>query len=41
MTRMTGPDCADMCDLINTHAHAHTPTQIHTYTLVASDQKFS
>ena len=24
MTRMTGPDCAVMCDLINTHTHTHT-----------------
>ena len=24
MTRMTGPDCADMCNLINTHTHKHT-----------------
>ena len=24
MTRMTGPDCADMCNLINTHTHTHT-----------------
>ena len=21
MTRMTGPDCAAMCNLINTHTH--------------------
>ena len=24
MTGMTGPDCAVMCNLINTHAHTHT-----------------
>ena len=24
MTRMTRPDCAVMCNLINTHAHTHT-----------------
>ena len=24
MTRMTGPDCAVMCNLINTHIHTHT-----------------
>ena len=24
MTRMTGPDCAVMCNLINTHTHMHT-----------------
>ena len=23
MTRKTGPDCAVMCNLINTHTHAH------------------
>ena len=27
MTRMTGPECAVMCNLINTHTHTH----IHTY----------
>ena len=27
MTRMTGPDCAVMCNLINTHTHTHTHTQ--------------
>ena len=26
MTRMTGPDCAVMCNLINTHTHRHTQT---------------
>ena len=24
MTRMTGPDCAVMCNLVNTHTHTHT-----------------
>ena len=24
MTRMTGPDCVVMCNLINTHTHTHT-----------------
>ena len=24
MTRMSGPDCAVMCNLINTHTHTHT-----------------
>ena len=24
MTRMTGPDCAVMCNSINTHTHTHT-----------------
>ena len=28
MTRMTGPDCVVMCNLINTYIH----TYIHTYT---------
>ena len=32
MTRMTRPDCAVMCNLINTHAHTHT----HTHTRVGS-----
>ena len=29
MTRMTGPDCAVMCNLINTHTHIviNTPTR--------------
>ena len=27
MTRMTGPDCAVMYNLINTHTHIHTHTQ--------------
>ena len=28
MTRMTRPDCAVMCNLINTHTHTHTHTQV-------------
>ena len=28
MTRMTGPDCAVMCNLINTHTHTHTQCPI-------------
>ena len=24
MTRMTGPDCAVICNLINTHTHTHS-----------------
>ena len=28
MTRMTGPDCVVMCNLINTYIHIHT--YIHT-----------
>ena len=31
MTRMTGPDCVVMCNLINTHTHTHT-THTHTHT---------
>ena len=41
MTRMTGPDCVVMCNLINTYIHTYTPdcvvmcnlinTYIHTY----------
>ena len=27
MTRMTGPDCAVMCNLINTHTHTRTPDE--------------
>ena len=29
MARMTGPDCAVMCNLINTRAHTHTHTHTH------------
>ena len=28
MTRMTGPDCAVMCNLINTHTHTHTTSGV-------------
>ena len=31
MTRMTGPDCAVMCNLINTHTHTHTHTHTRTH----------
>ena len=31
-TRMTGPDCAVMCNLMNTHTHTHTHTHVHTHT---------
>ena len=27
MTRMTGPDCAVVCNLINTYTHTHTEDQ--------------
>ena len=29
MTRMTGPDCAVMCNLINIHTYIHTYTYIY------------
>ena len=32
MTRMTGPDCAVMCNLINTHTHTHTQCEWHRMT---------
>ena len=31
MTRMTGPDCVVMCNLINTYIHTYIHTDIHTY----------
>ena len=31
MTRMTGPDCVVMCNLINTYIHRYIYTYIHTY----------
>ena len=31
MTRMTGPDCAVMCNLINIHTYILVHTYIHTY----------
>ena len=30
MTRMTGPDCVVMCNLINTYIHIHTYIHINT-----------
>ena len=33
MTRMTRPDCAVMCNLINTHTHTHTHKKSQTYFL--------
>ena len=36
MTRMTGPDCVVMCNLINTHTHTHTHTYTHTHTQYSS-----
>ena len=32
MTRMTGPDCVVMCNLINTHTHTHTQCEWHRMT---------
>ena len=29
MTRMTRPDCAVVCNLINTHAHTHVGSDVH------------
>ena len=31
MTRMTGPDCVVMCNLINTYIHTYIRTYVHTY----------
>ena len=31
MTRMTGPDCVVMCNLINTYIHTYIHAYIHTY----------
>ena len=36
MTRMPGPDCAVMCNLINTHTHAHI--NIYTQRKIVEDQ---
>ena len=33
MTRMTGPDCVVMCNLINTHTHTQT-------TIIDSSKKY-
>ena len=30
INRMTGPDCAVMCNLINTHTHTGGPTSGHS-----------
>ena len=39
MTRMTGPDCAVMCNLINTHTHTHTHTERERHTHAHSYRK--
>ena len=31
MTRMTGPDCVVMCNLINKYIHTYIHTYIHAY----------
>ena len=36
MTRMTRPDCAVMCNLINTHTHTHTHTHTDNEALVTN-----
>ena len=36
MTRMTGPDCVVMCNIINTHTHTH----IHTHKHTSSSKKY-
>ena len=35
MTRMTGPDCVVMCNLINTHTHTHI--NVYIYNPVCSE----
>ena len=38
MTRMTGPDCVVMCNLINTYIHTYIINKyIHTYSLAICD----
>ena len=37
ITRMTGPDCAVMCNLINTHTQRNTHTHIDTLTDTNTD----
>ena len=34
MTRMTRPDCAVICNLINAHTHTHTHTHTHKVSLI-------
>ena len=42
MTRMTGPDCVVMCNLINTHTHTHTGPHDQKYnTLWAGLDRFN
>ena len=37
MTRMTRPDCAVMCNLINTHTHAHGLVEWVLVSIIAGD----
>ena len=39
MTRMTGPDCVVMCNLVNTYTYIHT--YIHTYTHIILDNSIN
>ena len=34
MTRMTGPDCVVMCNLINTYIHTYIYTHTYTHTYI-------
>ena len=34
MTRMTGPDCVVMCNLINTYIHTYIHAYIHIHTYI-------
>ena len=36
MTRMTGPDCVVMCNLINTYIHTYIHTSVFLFRCVAS-----
>ena len=40
MTRMTGPDCVVMCNLINTHTHTHTLPNSNSLRLVIKGQNY-
>ena len=37
MSRMTGPDCAVKCNLINTHEHTHNTIIIYTVIIVPTN----
>ena len=41
MTRMTGPDCVVMCNLINTYIQTYIHTYIHTYILLVAMATYS